>query len=396
MNHQAGADIVLVGGGHAHVQVLRAFAMRPEPGVRLTLIARELATVYSGMLPGVVAGLYTPEQAHIDLVRLAAACGARLIHAEAVGLDRAHKRVSLANRPPIAYDVVSIDVGITPALMPIAGAGEHAIAVKPIGHFMREFDALLARCRSSNGARRIGVIGGGAGGVELLLSVRARFLKDLDLSGRRATAPSFVLVTAGEILETHNRRVRDAFRHLLHRRGIELHEHRRALAVTADAIELEGGSTVKADVVLVATDAAAPSWFGQTGLLLAPGGFIAVDDTLQTLNDPDVFAAGDCAAMIATPREKAGVFAVRSGPPLAENLRQRACGRPPTAWRPQRRHLTLISTGERHAVASRAWFKAEGAWVWRLKDFIDRRWMRMYQDVDAMAARRPRRSRWPT
>ena len=391
MNHQVGADIVLVGGGHAHVEVLRTFAMRPEAGVRLILIARELATFYSGMLPGVVAGLYTPEQAHIDLTRLSAATGARLIHAEAVGLDRARKHVLLADRPPIAYDVVSIDVGITPALMPIAGAGEHGIPVKPIGRFMSQFDALLGRCRSSDGPRRIAVIGGGAGGVELLLSVRARLLKDIDLLDRGATAPSFALVTAGEILETHNRRVRDAFRDLLRSRGIELHEHRRALAVTADAIELEGGTAVKADAVLVATDARAPDWFAATGLLLAPGGFIAVNNMLQTFNDPDVFAAGDCAAMIATPREKAGVFAVRSGPPLAENLRRRACGRPPTAWRPQRRHLTLISTGERHAVASRAWFKAEGAWVWRLKDFIDRRWMRMYQEVDAMAAGRVRR-----
>jgi selenide, water dikinase len=390
MNHQAGADIVLVGGGHAHLHVLRAFALRPEPGVRLTLIARELATLYSAMLPGVVAGLYTREQAHIDLVRLAAATGARLIHAEAVGLDRADKRVLLADQPPIPYDVVSIDVGITPALTPIAGAGEHAIAVKPIGRFMSKFEGFLARCRSSDAPRRIGAIGGGAGGIELLLAVRARLLNDVDLFGRRGLAPSFALVTAGEILETHNRRVRDAFRHLLQRRGVELHEHRRALAVTASAIELEDGSTVNTDAVLVATDAVAPGWFAQTGLLLAPGGFIAVDNRLQTLNDPDVFAAGDCAAMMATPRAKAGVFAVRSGPPLAANLRRRACGRPPKTWRPQRRHLSLISTGERHAVASRAWFKAEGAWVWRLKDFIDRRWMRMYQNVDAMAARRTR------
>jgi selenide, water dikinase len=387
MDRPAGADIVLVGGGHAHVHVLRAFAMRPEPNVRLTVITRELATFYSAMLPGVVAGLYTPEQAHIDLTRLAAATGARLIHGEAVGLDRAHKHVLLADRSPIPYDVVSLDVGVTPALTPIVGAGEHGIAVKPIGHFMSKFDALLARCRSPDGPQRIGVIGGGAGGVELLLSVHARLLKDVNLFGRRGATPGFALVTAGEILETHNRRVRDAFRRLFLSRGIELHEHRRVLAVTAGAIELEGGSAVKADAVLVATGAAAPGWFAKTGLLLAPGGFIAVNSTLQSLNDPDLFAAGDCAAMIASPREKAGVFAVRSGPPLAENLRRRACGKPPTAWRPQRRHLTLISTGERHAVASRAWFKAEGAWVWRLKDFIDRRWMRMHQDVDAMTPR---------
>ena len=131
-------DIVLVGGGHAHVHVLTAFAKLPEPGVRITLITRDLETPYSGMLPGVVAGLYRAEEAHIDLVRLAAATGARLIHAEANGIDRVNKRVELAGRPPIAYDILSVDVGITPALGEIEGAAAHAIAVKPIGSFLGE------------------------------------------------------------------------------------------------------------------------------------------------------------------------------------------------------------------------------------------------------------------
>ena len=140
-------DIVLVGGGHAHVYVLKAFAMRPEPGVRLTLITRDLETPYSGMLPGLIAGLYVREQAQIDLVRLAAATGTRLIHAEAIGLDRGHKRVQLADRAPIAYDVMSIDVGIVPDLASIVGAVEHGIAVKPIGSFLSKFESLMARCK---------------------------------------------------------------------------------------------------------------------------------------------------------------------------------------------------------------------------------------------------------
>ena len=129
-------DIVLVGGGHAHVHVLTAFAMRPEPGVRLTLIARDLETPYSGMLPGHIADLYTHDEIHIDLARLCAATGARLIHAEAVGLDRTAKRVLLEGRSAVAYDLVSLDVGITPALAAIEGADEHGIAVKPIGSFL--------------------------------------------------------------------------------------------------------------------------------------------------------------------------------------------------------------------------------------------------------------------
>jgi len=377
-------DIVLVGGGHAHVHVLTAFAMRPVAGVRLTLIARDLETPYSGMLPGLIAGLYTHDDAHIDLVRLAAATGARLIHAEATGLDRANRRVVLEGRPPIAYDVVSFDVGITPALGSIAGAAEHGIAVKPIGSFIAKFDALRVRCRAPNGPRRIAIIGGGAGGVELLLSVRSRLLAE---AGERASEFSFALATAGDILEGHNPRVKRIFRGVLAGRGIELHERRGACAIKPGAIEFASGAPLAADAVLVTTDAAPPPWFRDTGLALDPNGFIAVGPTLQVLNDPDVFAAGDCAALTETPREKAGVYAVRAGPPLAENLHHRANGQAPKAWRPQRRHLALISTGERYAVASRGALALEGRWLWTLKDRIDRRWMRMYQDVDRMIAR---------
>ena len=381
-------DIVLVGGGHAHVHVLKVFAMRPESGVRLTLITRDLETPYSGMLPGVVAGIYLREQSQIDLVRLAAATGARLIHAEAIGLDRTQKRVQLADHAPIAYDVLSIDVGIVPELASIVGAVEHGIAVKPIGSFLAKFNSLVARCKLPDGPKRIAVIGGGAGGVELLLSVRTRLLAEVATAADPDAAGfSFALITAGEILETHNRRVRDAFRRAFAARGVELYERRRVRELTPSTVEFDNGSPLEIDAALVTTDAAGPPWFRETGLALDSGGFLATGPALQTLNDLDVFAAGDCAALVETPREKAGVFAVRAGAPLAENLRRHVRGEPLKPWHPQRQHLALISTGERYAVASRGPFKTEGAWVWRWKNWIDRRWMGMYQDVDRMVAR---------
>lgn len=385
-------DIVLLGGGHAHVHVLAAFAKHPEPGVRLTLVTRDLETPYSGMLPGVIAGLYRTAEAHIDLVKLSAATGVRLIHAEAIGLDRTQKRVVLNGRPPVAYDLVSVDVGITPALDAIMGASERAIAVKPIGSFLGKFSALLAEVRKPGGPRRIVVIGGGAGGVELLLSVRARLLAEATGHGTHGAPFTFCLVTDGEVLISHNERVRLAFRRVFRERGIDLHEHARATAVHDDSVELSDGRTIPADCVLVTTGAAAPGWFAATGLARDQGGFLAVGPTLQSLNDPNVFAVGDCAALVETPREKAGVYAVRAGPPLAQNLRLRARNNPLKPWRPQRRHLALISTGERYALASRGWFKAEGGWLWTVKDWIDRRWMRMYQDVEGMTAQMSRHS----
>jgi selenide,water dikinase len=392
MNGPVRTEIVLIGGGHAHVHVLTSFAMRSQAGVRLTLVTSDLATPYSGMLPGVIAGLYAPDEAHIDLVRLAAATGTRLIHATANGLDRAAKRVLLSGRPPIAYDLVSIDVGISPALASIPGADAHAIAVKPIGAFLRKLGALLDRARAPDGPRRIAVVGGGAGGVELMLSLRSRLLADAATHGWTTSKLSFILVTDGEILSTHHPRVRTAFRRILTECKIELHEHRRVREIMACAIAFERGPSITTDAVLVATDAAAPTWFTGTGLAHDARGFLAVGPTLQTVNDPDVFAAGDCAALIENPREKAGVFAVRAGPPLAANLRRRASGRAVRTWRPQRQHLALISTGERYAVASRGAFMTEGAWVWTLKDIIDRRWMRMYQRTDRILASMAKRS----
>ncbi len=374
------ADIVLVGGGHAHVHVLAAFGKWRDPNVRVTLIARDLMTPYSGMLPGIIAGLYTHEQAHIDLVALAAATGARLIHAAVNGLDRANKQVFCNGQPPVPYDLVSIDVGSTPSLDSIPGAREHGIAVKPIGEFLAKFDGLRAQCAKPDGPRRIAVVGGGAGGVELLLSARTRLRAEAERDGRNPDAFSFHLVTDGEILATHNAWVRAAFRRVFAERNIALHEGRTVVELRPGHIKLAYGASLAADATFVVTQASAPGWFAATGLQLDEHGFIAVGPTLQSLNDPSAFAAGDCAALVETPREKAGVYAVREGPPLAVNLRRLIHGEAARAWRPQARHLALISTGERYAVGSRGPFKLEGAWLWTAKDWIDRKWMRQYQN----------------
>jgi selenide,water dikinase len=371
-------EIVLAGGGHAHVHVLMAFAARPEPGVRITLISRGPLMPYSGMLPGVIAGLYAAEEAHVDLRQLAAETGATFVEAEVVGLDRIQKRVVLAEGRSVSYDLLSLDVGISPELAGIDGAAEHAIAVKPIGAFLQKLDTLLARCRHADGSRRITVIGGGAGGVELLLSLRTRILLEAETAGMDPDTFSFALATEGEILRTHNRSVRSAFRRIFAERGITLQEHSAVMRVRPGHVELKNGANISSDEVLITTGAAAPAWFRATGLALDDAGFLATAPTLQVLNDRDVFAAGDCATLVESPREKAGVFAVRAGPPLARNLRRHARGKNLRPWRPQRRHLAIISTGERYGIASRGRFKTEGAWVWRVKDWIDRRWMQQY------------------
>ena len=206
-------DLVLVGGGHAHVHVLKSFGMRPVPGVRVTLIARDVETPYSGMLPGYVAGHYRFGECHIDLRRLSRFAAARLIHDEAVGCDCAQRRIFCQDHPPIRYDLVSLDIGSTPRLDDIPGAAKHTIPVKPIAHFAERWEALLQRVRDL-GHLRLAIVGGGAGGVELALSAHHR------LSGLLAAPPEVTLVSREGLLPSHNDAVRRRFQIIFRERGI--------------------------------------------------------------------------------------------------------------------------------------------------------------------------------
>jgi selenide,water dikinase len=365
-------DLVLVGGGHAHVHVLKSFAMKPMPGVRLSLIGRDVETPYSGMIPGFVAGAYTFDECHIDLARLCTWTGARLIHAEAVGIDRENRRVLLRNRPPVSYDVLSLDVGAAPSLEMIPGTAEHTTPVKPIAELGRRWLAFLDRIKDWQGLLRVAVVGGGAGGVELAMAIDHRLREVTKGADVRVT-----LATRDKILSSLAPSAGREARKVFERRGIGLLEDAATRMAEAGALQLEGGKTLAFDVAFTVTEASAAKWFATTGLTLDKRGFFSLDPTLQT-SDPLIFAAGDCGTVTAHPRPKAGVFAVRQGPPLAANLRRVMLGQKPEPFEPQRRFLSLIGTGDGRAIATRAGWSIEGTWVWRWKDYIDRKWMRMY------------------
>jgi selenide,water dikinase len=371
-------DLVLVGGGHAHVHVLKSFGMKPMPGVRLTLIGRDIETPYSGMIPGFVAGLYSFEECHIDLARLGAWTGARLIHAEATGLDRINRQVLLKDRPPVSYDVLSIDVGSAPNVAAIPGAADWATPVKPIAELGQRWLAFLEKMKGWLGPLKIVVIGGGAGGVELALAIDHRLR-----AVAKGAEVQVTLATEGEILAVQAEAARRAMRAIFAQRGVKLLENRASRRIERGAILLDDGKWLEADAIFVVTEASAAPWFGTTGLPLDPRGFIAVDEALRSTDDPLVFAVGDCATVLKHPRPKAGVFAVRQGPPLAANLRRALLGQAPQPFTPQRRHLSILGTGDGRAVATRGSWAVQGAWVWRWKDHIDRKWMRMYREPPA-------------
>ena len=292
-------DIVLLGAGHAHVEVLRRFAMRPEPGVRLTLIGREPETPYSGMLPGLIRSEYTHQEAHIDLAPLAALANARLILAEATAIDPDARTVTMPGRPRHSPSTSCPSTSAAFPPMP-AGAG---VAVKPIGGFLDRLHRLEADLPPG---ARIAVVGGGPGGVELALALAVRFAGQLRL----------VLVTATpEPLAAAPAVARRAVRQALVDAGVELVCGVTATALEAGRLLLSDGSYVEVATALWATGVEGPPFLAASGIACDRSGCVRVTADLRSVSHKHIFAAGDCAALEGAPRPKAGVWAVRAGAP---------------------------------------------------------------------------------
>ena len=371
-DHPIIGDLVLVGGGHAQVALLKSLAMNPVPGLRTTLICREVDTPYSGMLPGFVEGVWSQQDIHIDLARLAGMAGARLITAPVTAIHADEKRLDIAGRPSLPYDVLSINIGGEPDLAAIDGAAAHCIPVKPIGLFRQQ----LATLTEAGHPKRLAVIGGGAAGCELALALSARWQRDA------GTRPDIrVFGRAARLVPEHPPR---AARHLFEAMtavGCRVQSGVEVIRIEEGRLHLDNGETHEFDACFLVSAVAPPKWLAGTGLDLDPSGFISVSASLQSTSHPNIFAAGDVATITSDPRPKAGVYAVRAGPVLAQNIRRFVAGKQPRPWRPQKRALAIIGTSDGRAIGIRGAHASTSRMWWWLKKWIDRRWMAKYTNL---------------
>lgn len=371
--------LLLVGGGHAHLAVIAAFGRKPEPGVEVMLLSRDRLTPYSGMLPGGLSGRYRRKDIHINLEHLCAACGIRLVIDEALGFDLASKQVLQRAGAPLTYDILSVDVGIESDMATIPGAASHALPVKPVHGLLARWDVLKARMQMAPAASHLAVIGGGAAGVELVLAMAARLRKEAARVERDLSRLSFTLIAPEGILPQANPGVQRRAGDALRRAGIGVVADARVNHITADSLTLADGRDLPVNMAVLATGGVAPACLAKGDLPLSEAGFIAVRQTLQVMGDEDVFAVGDCADMIAEPRPKAGVFAVRQGHVLARNLRRRLRGKVLEVYRPQQQWLSILDMSDGSAIAGRGrWLAVQGRWVMRWKTWLDRRFVRLY------------------
>jgi selenide,water dikinase len=367
--------LLLLGGGHTHVEVIRRLGLKPPHDTQVILISPNRHTAYSGMLPGFVAGHYDFHDCHIDLEQLCETAGVELRMCHAIGIDPAANRVDLSDGSALQYDLLSIDIGSTPATRDIPGALDFTTRVKPVERFIEAWHSFLDTGKLSAAPLRIGVVGGGPGGVELALAMHYRML------ARNNSAAIHVFTDTSSILPGHPSSVQRIFERVLDARGITINTLNRIAKVEHGMLFSESGESFNAELIIWATAAGAPEWLAKSGIQTDAGGFVAVNDALQSVSHPRVFAAGDIASMVNHVRPKSGVYAVRQGPPLAENLQRALSGRPLADYAPQKIALALISTGDKYAVSVYDKLVFKGKWVWHWKDHIDRRFMNKYNSL---------------
>ncbi len=372
--------LVLIGGGHSHAIALRAWGMRPIIDVHLILISDTAHAPYSGMLPGHLGGIYSFDECHIDLQKLAKFANAQLILDSAIGLDLPNKRVLCDRHIPINFDYLSIDIGSTPATNHIPGVNEYAIAAKPIPYFLSSWKHLIESIEQDNRSRSIGIVGGGAGGVELALTLQIQLDKIL------SKTEIHLFHRQPELMNGYAAGVRKKFNLLAIERGIHLHLNQSVIAIDRQIVKCQSGLNISCDRIIWVTQASAAKWIQSSGLATDDRGFIFIDEHLQSISHPYVFATGDIATQIDKPSPKAGVIAVRQGKILADNLRLAIAHKPLKSFYPQQKYLSLIGVGNSQAVA--IWgdlYLGKSRLFWFWKDWIDRRFMAQFNPNESIA-----------
>lgn len=372
-------ELLMIGGGHAHALVLQMWGMKPLAGVRISVINPGPTAPYTGMLPGFVAGHYSRDELDIDLVRLTRFAGARLILDKACSIDPVARSVTLCGGRVLPYDIASLDIGITSDLPSLKGFAEFGIPAKPLGPYAARWSAYREFVGRENVRPKIVVVGGGVGGVELALAMHHALISD------GATAMGITLIESDTLLKNMGIKARNSLISQLINAGISVLEQSVVANISARSVLLADGTEIPSQFTITTAGARPQDWLQGTGLHLT-NGFVSVDENLRSVNVPEIFAVGDCAHMVVTPRPKAGVFAVRQAPVLRHNLCAVLSGSAMKKFHPQSDYLKLISLGEKLAVADKWGLRLRGRQLWRLKDQIDRKFMDQFQELKPMAS----------
>lgn len=373
--------IVLWGIGHTNAHIVRTWGQRPIPDCQLICLSNFAAATYSGMLPGVLAGDFSPTEMEIDLQRLCAQAGSRLVLDPVRGLDLQRQVVLFENLPPLPFDALSIGIGSHVQIPVGMDLGERMLSVKPMQTFLSRLrEQIQLSVQTSGEMRRITIVGGGAAGVEIACCLPPFVSRTLTEYGQPNTKLETTLVH--HHLKLHpgsSERFGAAVTKAVQQRGIHLILGERVVHVDPQRVRLTSGQEIESDLTIWATGPAAPPVLGQLGLPVSPTGFLLTDQSLKTPAESPIFCVGDSGSLVDSAVPKAGVFAVRQGPILWDNLQRLLAGQELLPFVPQRNFLKLLNLGDQTAIGEYYGFSFSGKWVWRLKKRIDSSFVKKYQ-----------------
>lgn len=362
--------LLLVGGGHAHLEVLRRYGLERPPAFSVALVSPDPVHLYSGMLTGYLAGEYELRELTFPLEALAAWAGATFVQGRVEQVHTDDRTVALADGRRLEYDAVSFDVGSGVGGLELPGVARHALPVKPLTGIPAIAEALD---RAPAGNARVLVVGGGSAGVELALCALAR------LDRREAGARMAIAEQGDRLLAEQGLRAGAAAHRALSRRGVSVLLRTRIARAETGAVWTASGEAHPFDALIWAAGPAAPSLFARSALPKDAAGYLSVDASLQAVGQEGVFGAGDCVSLAGAPGlAKTGVYAVREAPVLWHALRAYLTGGRLGAYRPQRHYLYALNTGDGRAMLGRRRFWSHSRWARWLKERIDRRFMRRY------------------
>ncbi len=364
--------LILAGGGHAHLHVLKALAARHWQGVEVLLVTPYLRQIYSGMVPGWMARHYALDQCAAPLEPLARAAGVRVLQETVTGIDAAQRLLRTSASGEFSYDVLSLDTGAQVDSSCLAATGAALLPIRPLEEFVLGWSRQVELAKQ-RGTASLVVVGAGAAGVELALAARYRVAREVGAENVQVS-----LIAGSGLMPGHGAGIVRRVRKALREHGVV--EVSGYAAGSPEGVLLDNGATIAADAVIAATGVHPHAWLAGSGLELAGDGFVAVADGQRSVSHPEVFAGGDVASRVDAPHAKSGVYAVHAGPVLARNLERALSGQDPVPYLPQKRTLYLLATGPREAILSWGGLSATGHWVWRWKDWIDRRFMSQYHD----------------
>ncbi len=362
-------DLVLIGGGHSHIMLMMELTKKPIQGNRITLISNEIDTPYSGMIPGFIEGIYTWRETHIDLYKLCFKLDIRFINSEVLEISGTNKEIILKNRPKIKFDVLSINTGIQSNNKTIKGALKYSIPVKPISKLSNNF---LNQIKKNN---NIAFIGGGPASVELALGLQKRFknsksnLKISIITGKNGLLSSFPQKTIKVAKQT------------LQNSKINVIEKVEVIEVQKDKLILSDKTKLKIEKSILSTNAMAPEWIKKSDIILNPNNFIIVNNKFQT-NYDYVFAAGDVIDFNNQNLGKSGVFAVKSGKPLAKSIRGFIQKKVAVPYKFYKNYLSIIGLSNGLAIATKYHFTFTSKLSFMLKKLIDQNFVKKFNNLN--------------